>query len=106
MAEEFDWDRDFRRLMAESEGISIRDLVVSIAALEHKAIEEMAERMLVSPEPCGIVVVLNQIISLDDPYAPSRSFRLDPNVPFGHMYEFPSMEAYELWQERGHPKLR
>lgn len=34
----------------------------------------------------------------------TRNYRLDPNVPFGHVYEFPSMEAYELWIERGSPQ--
>lgn len=104
MDEGFDWDADALR-----NGIfepTIRDLVLKQIQLEHNALEEMVERMLVSPVRCGVVVVLNEIIDLDNLEASStRHYRLDPNVPFGHIYEFPSMKAYELWQERGHPPL-
>lgn len=108
MAEGFDWDRDFRRLSAE-ESLSVRDLVIQQAKIEHAALQEMVERMLTSPERCGVAVVITHQAEFDpmpgEPYriTEERNYCLDPHVPFGHVWEFPSMEAYELWYERGCP---
>ncbi|QJD53236.1 hypothetical protein SEA_TEMPO_13 [Microbacterium phage Tempo] len=100
---EFDWDNDWLRLKA-AEGLTIRDLVLNQAAMRHNALEEMIERMLVSPMSCGIAVVIEQIINLDDLEGSlTRHYRLDPHVPYGHLYEFGSMVEYESWQERGCP---
>lgn len=100
----FDWDGELRSLQGQE---TIRDLALQVARYDHEAIEEMVERMLVSPIPCGIVVVISEIVDFDDFKASStRQYRLDPHVPFGRLYEFPSMQAYERWQERGHPGLR
>lgn len=100
---DFDWisypDAPF------DDGIPIRDFVLSQIRLEHNALEEMAERMLVSPVRVGIAVIINEIIDLDNLEAVGmRHYRLDEHVPFGHIYEFPSMAAYEAWQERGCPQ--
>lgn len=108
---EFDWDADFRREQARVE-LTIRDLALEVMRLEHQALEEMAERMLVSDPPAGIAVVLTSKRDLsfepdlDGVYRMEdyRQYRLDPGVPFGHIYEFPSIEAYEVWHERGCPR--
>lgn len=86
------------------DSIPIRDFILEHIRLEHAALDEMVERMLVSPTRVGIAVVLNEIIDLDNLEAVGmRHYRLDEHVPFGHIYEFPSIVAYEAWQERGHP---
>lgn len=102
---DFDWDAVPLRMRAELDAsIGIRDLVLQRIKAEHEAIEEMTERMLTSPEGCGIAVVLNEIIDLDNLEGSlTRQYRLDPHVPFGHIYEFSSMRSYEAWQERGYP---
>ncbi|QIG59023.1 hypothetical protein SEA_FRANSOYER_15 [Microbacterium phage Fransoyer] len=112
MAEEFDWDRELRREVARG------DLMGRVLTLEgmhfeyrDRALEEMVERMLTSPDPSGIAVVItSQTDFLPEPNADGlyratqeRHYRLDPNVPFGKLYEFPSIEAYEVWYERGCP---
>lgn len=106
---DFDWDSDFRRMQGREGSIIIRDLAFTAVAYEHAALEEMVERSLTAPERCGIAIVITKQTEFD-PVAENlyraiseRSYRLDPNVPFGHIYEFPSMEAYEVWQERGCP---
>lgn len=102
--EGFDWGSELQSPRGQG---MIRDLALQVARHEHRAIEEMVERMPVSPIPCGIVVVISEIVDFDDFDASStRQYRLDPHVPFGHLYEFPSMQAYERWRERGHPGLR
>ncbi|QUE25563.1 hypothetical protein SEA_SADLAD_16 [Microbacterium phage SadLad] len=110
MAEDFDWDRELRREIARGD-LMARVLVLETVRSEHRALEEMIERMLTSSEPCGIAVVITQ----QEPFEPveegsllfravhERNYRLDPNVPFGKLYEFPSIEAYEVWYERGCP---
>lgn len=100
---EFDWDNDWLRL-GPPEGLTIRDLALNMAAMRHNAVEEMVERMLVSPVPCGIAVVINEVINVNDlEGSMTRHYRLDPHVPYGHMYEFGSMAQYESWQESGCP---
>lgn len=104
----FDWDRDFRK---HALPITIRVLAVEHVKLEHAALEEMVERMLTTPESSGIAVILDHQVVASYPEEEGdevqvighRHFRLDPNVPFGRIYEFPSMDAYEIWQERGCP---
>lgn len=109
MTNDFDWDADFRR-----NGMSAADQVIRVLSLEqikigHEAIEEMIERMLTSPSGWGIVTVLQNSIETgsfdthDYQITWERHYRLDPGVPFGRLYEFPSPEAYEMWQERGCP---
>lgn len=101
----FDWDSDFRRMQANDE-LTIYDLALQQIRLQSAALEQMAERMLVSPERCGIVVVIENVFDLDNLRAAGyRHYRLDPNVPFGHVYEFPSMEAYQVWIENGSPRF-
>lgn len=106
MAEPFDWDSDLRRLRAETDLI-IHDLALRQVEIEHKALAEMIERMFASPERAGIAVVISheQSGDLDNGYYMHeyRDYRLDEHVPFGHIYEFPSMESYQLWEERGWP---
>lgn len=101
-----DWDSDMRRMQAET-NLIIRDLVIRQMRLEHAALEEMVERMLTSPIPAGIAVIIMHETEggIEDGYFvhESRNYRLDPHVPFGHVFEFPSMESYELWVERGWP---
>jgi len=111
-SEPFDWDSDFRRLQAEVKH-TVRDMIIEQVRIEHAALEEMIERMLVSPIRCGIAVVLDTNVQENydatmrgeevTEFRGHRNYRLDEHVPFGHIYEFPSMESYELWQERGWP---
>lgn len=109
MADEFDWDGDFRRHAID--GITVRDLELQTAEIAYPPLQEMVERMFTSPDRAGIVAVLDhQVVPSDDPAVDARivgrrHFRLDPAVPFGHIYEFESMEAYELWQEWGSPRV-
>lgn len=109
MTNDFDWDADFRR-----NGMSAADQVIRVLALEqikvgHNALEEMIERMLTSPLEVGIAIVVQNDVETgsfetgDYRIRSERHYRLDPGVPFGRMYEFPSMDAYEMWQERGCP---
>ncbi|WNN94040.1 hypothetical protein SEA_FREGLEY_14 [Microbacterium phage Fregley] len=107
----FDWDVHFQRMQDDTSTL-IHDLVVKSMQLEHQALEEMVERMLVSPIRVGIAVVLDNSFdtAMDDAMQGRehkvysyRHYRLDEHVPFGHIYEFPSMASYELWQERGCP---
>lgn len=110
MAEPFDWDSDFRREQARGDLVA-RVITIEAVRHEHQALEEMVERMLTAPEPCGIAVVITHQTEFSaEPETPNlyraiqeRNYRLDPNVPFGKLYEFPSLEAYEVWQERGCP---
>jgi hypothetical protein len=74
----------------------IRKLVVEQIAIEHRSLEEMVERMLTDPESRGIMVVLDQ-------EQQTRSYRLDADIPFGHIFEFPSLAAVDEWRARGCP---
>jgi hypothetical protein len=75
----------------------IRQLTMTQIAMQHQALETMAERMLVDPAGRGIMVVL-------DSEAGTRTYRLDPGVPFGHIFEFPSQDAVERWRDLGCPR--
>lgn len=103
-----DWDADFRRNAIG--GIVVRDLELKAATVAYAPLQEMVERMFTSADRVGIVAVLDHQIAPTDPAVEARvvgrrHFRLDPAVPFGHVYEFESMEAYELWQEWGSPRV-
>lgn len=107
--ESFDWGV---KHPDASDHIAIRDLLVQQMNTEHKALDEMIERMLTAGIRAGIAVVINANVEPTfDPDATSttisyyseRLYRLDEHVPFGHVFEFPSLQAYERWQERGHP---
>lgn len=112
MTNDFDWDADFRR-----NGMSDADQIIRVFALEqikigHDALEEMIERMLTTSGSGGIAIIIDNLAVPMHPeehddmlrVVGTRHYRLDPGVPFGRMYEFPSMAAYELWQERGRPE--
>ena len=105
MVDEHDWDADFRRNAIG--GIVVRDLELKSATIAYAPLQEMVERMFTSAGRVGIVVVLDHQVEpsettgIEARVVGRRHFRLDPAVPFGHVYEFESMEAYELWQEWG-----
>jgi hypothetical protein len=88
-------------------GIPIRDLALSTIRLYHSELEEMAERMLTDPEGRGIMVILDPMASFDEQlmrFTGTRTYRLDPGVPFGHIFEFPSEAAVDEWRARGCPQ--
>lgn len=102
-----DWDSDMRRLRAEVDQ-SIRHLALEVLRVEHENLQQMIERMLVSPTRVGIAVVIIQEPAEElgpDHWVmhETRNYRLDEHVPFGHIFEFPSLESYHLWEERGWP---
>lgn len=106
MGEGHDWDADFRRNALT--GIIVRDLAIQSATIAYAPLQEMVERMLTSPEPTGVAVVLENSIaevSGEVRVLGRRHLRLDPHVPFGHVYEFESMDAYQQWLEWGAPKV-
>lgn len=103
--EGYDWDRDFTQNLAD---IVVRELEIEAASYGLPSLDEMIERMLTSSDQLGIAIILEQrIVEMVGTDAfrviGERHFRLDPHVPFGRVYEFPSMNAYEIWQERGCP---
>lgn len=70
-------------------------------------LETMVEKMLVDPQSRGIMVV-HRDISIDttfDEFAEMvmPEMTLDPRVPFGNIFHFPSRDAVHAWEERGCP---
>lgn len=99
----YDWDRDFNQNLAD---IVVRELEIEAASYGLPSLDQMIERMLTSPEQVGIAIVIDNRIDPDEEglhVITERHFRLDQHVPFGRVYEFPSMDAYEIWHERGCP---
>lgn len=79
----------------------IGDYVLGLAKQQEAALEEAVERMLVSPTPCGIAVIDHEIIDLDNLSGSLETrFLLDPAIPFGTIFQFPSPTAYEKWRAR------
>lgn len=102
MVDEHDWDADFRRNAIG--GITVTDLLVQSVQTSYAPLQEMVERMFTSVDRAGIVIVFDsQIVGTQ--VIDRQHFRLDPKVPFGHIYKFESMDAYELWQEWGSPQV-
>lgn len=74
------------------------------------AVNEMVERMLVYPEPVGIVEVCEEktegsIYEGNYRTAFYRHYKLSEHVPFGNIVRFRSMEEYRAWEANGHPIL-
>jgi hypothetical protein len=37
-------------------------------------------------------------------YPDGITVQVDEHVPYGQVYDFPSREAYEAWEDRGYPR--
>jgi hypothetical protein len=75
----------------------------------NEKLREMAELML-ADGTCGIAMVQIPPPTLVDftesqptISAGSTALTLHPHVPYGHLFEFPSMESFDRWGENGYP---
>lgn len=101
---------DWGRLTHPSNQLSdeVRSAALDIRERENGHLEEMCERAITSAVPVGVIVVDESDVMEGDfdtgfSLTTIRRYALDPNVPYGHIYRFPSMEAYRLWYARGCP---
>lgn len=109
----FDWNHAAKRWSGQARS----DL--SMSTFIHRALEdamreetdqmqEMIERMLVSSELVGIIIVNDHHTEghlYDNTYRliHDRHLILSPHAPFGVILEFRTVDDYNAWQASGHP---
>ena len=83
---------------------SILEQVLGHRRRENEALEMMCEQMLTDPRGWGILVIRDQVISFDEPFKMQIEYGLNEFIPFGHIYEFPSRDAFATWVAKGAPR--
>lgn len=89
---------------------TIAEMVSRLARERAELKEIMAETMLTDPRGWGILVIeQDQVVSVEDVLREDRTlslqiqWRLDPDVPFGRIYQFSSEAGVLAWRDRGAP---
>lgn len=79
--------------------LSLRIYTMTLMQGWMRSVEEMIERSITDAEQRGVMIVGN----LDANGETVVGFRLDADVPYGHVFEFSSEEAVAEWRARGCP---